>query len=110
MSAWYPLVRNLSAFSTRLGVLRSPSRVGSSPSSASSCLIRSCIVLLYLSLGGASAQVALRTADENPDVLYANRADLASAKRAAELWDGRLRHAPPNFEFAWKLARADYWL
>src|SRR5207253_5851822 len=74
------------------------------------CLIRSCIVLLYLSLGGASAQVALRTADENPDVLYANRADLASAKRAAELWDGRLRHAPRNFEAAWKLARADYWL
>jgi len=65
---------------------------------------------LYLSLGGASGQVALRPADENPDVLYANRADLASAKRAAELWDGLLRHAPPNFESAWKLARADYWL
>ena len=65
---------------------------------------------MYLSLGGASGQVALRPADENPDVLYANRADLASAKRAAELWDGLLRHAPPNFESAWKLARADYWL
>src|SRR5919198_5793459 len=49
MSASYPLVRNLNAFSTRFGVSRSPSRVGSSPISASSRLIRSCIALFYIS-------------------------------------------------------------
>ena len=41
-------MRNLSALSTRLGVLTSPSRSGSSPSSVSRRLIRSCIVSLYV--------------------------------------------------------------
>src|SRR5438445_9795156 len=48
MSASYPLVRNLSAFSTRFGVWRNPSRLGSSPSSPSSCLMSSCILLFYI--------------------------------------------------------------
>src|SRR5689334_18548551 len=105
MSASYPLVRNLYAFSTRFGVSRSPSRVGSSPISASSCLIKSCIVILYISTLDASvrAQVAA-------DALYADRANLASARQAADIWAKELAANPSAFEPAWKLARADYWL
>jgi tetratricopeptide (TPR) repeat protein len=47
---------------------------------------------------------------ENPDHLYADRANLASAQRAAALWEERLARDPSDFEAAWKLARACYWL
>lgn len=46
----------------------------------------------------------------DPDALYRQREDLNAAKRAAEIWDGRLRANPQDFEAAWKLARANYWL
>ncbi len=55
----------------------------------------------------ASAQGDTRT---DPDRLYADRANLASARRAAELWTDILRRNPRDFDAAWKLARADYWL
>ena len=42
--------------------------------------------------------------------LYADRANLASARRAADLWASALAADPRNVEAAWKLARADYWL
>jgi hypothetical protein len=58
----------------------------------------------------ASAQTALAPGDTDPNRLYARRDDLASARRAAELWKEELAHAPRNFEAAWTLARADYWL
>jgi tetratricopeptide (TPR) repeat protein len=44
------------------------------------------------------------------DRLYANRSDLASARQAAELWTAALARSPKDFEAAWKLSRADYWL
>jgi tetratricopeptide (TPR) repeat protein len=47
---------------------------------------------------------------QEPDRLYADRANLASARRAAELWAAVLAGHPAAFEAAWKLARADYWL
>src|SRR4051794_11052649 len=100
MLAPYPLVRNLYAFSTRFGVSRRPSRAGSSPRSVSSCLISSCILLFYIP--AAAAQSA--------DQIYADRANLASARRAASLWSAAVSADPRNFEAAWKLARADYWL
>jgi tetratricopeptide (TPR) repeat protein len=100
MSAEYPLVRNFIAFSTRFGVSSRPSRWGSSPSSASSFLISSCIVLFYIP--ALSAQSA--------DALYADRTNLASARKAAELWSAALSADASNFEAAWKLARTDYWL
>jgi tetratricopeptide (TPR) repeat protein len=104
MSASYPFVRNRNAFSTRRGVFKSPSRLGSSPSSASSRLIRSCICLFYLSAVGAFA------ADE-ADRLYADRANLASARRAAEIWRAAsAAKGPDAADASWKLARADYWL
>jgi tetratricopeptide (TPR) repeat protein len=92
--------------------LSSPSRVGSSPRSASSFLIRSCILLFYIP--ALTAQPAAPTAREGrfaeADRLYADRANLASARRAAEAWTGALAADPRDFEAAWKLARADYWL
>lgn len=100
MSALYPLVRNLYAFSTRLGVSRSPSRAGSSPRSVSSFLIASCILLFYISAPAA----------QSPDALYAGRANLVSARRAADAWTAALAADPRGFDAAWKLARADYWL
>src|SRR5262245_39027774 len=101
MSASYPLVRNRNAFSTRFGVSRRPSRVGSSPISASICLISSCISLLFYNplLNAQSA-----------DVLYVDRENLASARRAADMWKADLARDPRAFEAAWKLARADYWI
>src|SRR5262245_16978314 len=102
MSARYPLVRNSYAFATRFGVSRSPSRAGSSPSSVSSFVISSCILLFYIS---ALAQ--------SPDALYADRANLASARQAAEIWQSALAKdsaSPAAFDNAWKLARAEYWL
>jgi tetratricopeptide (TPR) repeat protein len=44
------------------------------------------------------------------DALYADRANLASARRAADLWGAALAENPRDFDSAWKLARADYWL
>src|SRR6266540_592176 len=100
MLASYPLVRNLYAFSTRFGVSLSPSRLGSSPRSASSCLIKSCIVLFYISavtaqsadppsrvprFGGASPPSQESRFGE-ADQLYADRANVSSARRAAQIW------------------------
>jgi hypothetical protein len=103
MSARYPLVRNAYAFSTRSGVLSRPSRAGSSPISASNLLINSCIVLFYIS---APATLSAQSAD----ALYADRRDLESARRAAEIWRTELARDSRAFEAAWKLARASYWL
>jgi hypothetical protein len=42
--------------------------------------------------------------------VYANRGELASARRAAKMWAAALAADPRDFDAAWKLARADYWL
>jgi tetratricopeptide (TPR) repeat protein len=42
--------------------------------------------------------------------VYANRSELASARRAATMWAAALAADPRDFDAAWKLARADYWL
>ena len=96
-------MRNRYAFSTRFGVSSSPSRIGSSPRSRSIALIVSCILLFDIAaLGGQSPAEA--------DRLYADRTNLASARRAADLWRQALASDARKFEAAWKLARADYWL
>ncbi|HEV2984603.1 MAG TPA: TRAP transporter TatT component family protein [Vicinamibacterales bacterium] len=43
----------------------------------------------------------------DPDELYRQREDLSSAARAADLWAQR---SDVDFEAAWKLSRACYWL
>jgi tetratricopeptide (TPR) repeat protein len=44
------------------------------------------------------------------DGLYASRTRLADARRAADLYASVLARDPANFDAAWKLARAGYWL
>lgn len=59
---------------------------------------------------GPEARAAQDAAPEDPDTLYGRREDLDSARRAAEVWRERLARRPDDFEAAWKLARACYWL
>src|SRR5918996_871682 len=118
MSAEYPLVRNLSAFSTRSGVRTSPSRSGSSPNSASNCRMSSCIRVFYITVFAcflvvpASGQPSTPRAPEgrDPDALYRDRENLASARDAAAIWRTRVQTNAGDFESWWKLARAYYWL
>src|SRR5688572_5490405 len=107
MSAAYPLVRNFSAFSTRSGVRASPSRLGSSPSFASSSRMRSCMRVFYIALVAASAALQ---AQADPDQLSRARADIERAREAASIWESRLAADSRDFESAWKLARASYWI
>lgn len=45
-----------------------------------------------------------------PDALYAQREDLSKARDAAGIWAERLVQHPDDFDSAWKLSRARYWL
>jgi tetratricopeptide (TPR) repeat protein len=47
---------------------------------------------------------------KDPDRLYADRERVQSALDAASVWESRLTSNPKDFESAWKLARACYWL
>ena len=49
-------------------------------------------------------------ADPDPDALYRERVNLASARQAADLWEARLKANPRDLESAWKAARAMYWI
>ena len=49
-------------------------------------------------------------AAQSPDALYADRARLPSATRAAEAWTSELAKDGAAYEPAWKLARVCYWL
>lgn len=82
----------------------------------------SCIVVLYLLvfpalLAQAPAQPALeagstasQTQSADPDALYAKRANVTLAEQAAAIWQSRLQKNPNDFDSAWKLARASYWI
>jgi tetratricopeptide (TPR) repeat protein len=59
---------------------------------------------ILLAVGLVAAQA------DDPDGLYRNRDDLASAQRAEHIWADRLKANPSDFDSAWKLARARYWL
>jgi tetratricopeptide (TPR) repeat protein len=59
----------------------------------------------FASLAHAQAAVAA-----DPDALYAQREDPAKARQAANAWAQRLKANPKDFESAWKLAKALYWL
>jgi TRAP transporter TatT component family protein len=68
-------------------------------------VIKSCIWVLYLASFFAFAEV-----QADPDALYRERENTASAKQAAQIWASRLAADGKDFESCWKLARADYWL
>src|SRR4029453_2266221 len=73
----------------------------------------SCILVFYLLLLGRSVPVAIVVvppAQADPDALYAGREDLSKARSAAPVGADRLQNTPQDFESAWKLARARYWL
>lgn len=68
----------------------------------------SCILLFYLAVHASLAVAPQPAAD--PDALYAHRAEIASARSAADIWQARVAQNPKDFDSAWKLARARYWL
>jgi TRAP transporter T-component len=70
----------------------------------------SCILAFYIAASGGLAPPARPAQPADPDALYARRDDLASARRAEAIWAERLRTSPKDFESAWKLARARYWI
>lgn len=67
--------------------------------------MRALILLSLLTGAAAPAQDA-----KDPDRLYAERENLKSAMEAAAIWEARLSKDKEDFEAAWKLARACYWL
>ena len=71
-------------------------------------LMWTAVVIVVTSLTTAGAQDGGKTTD--PDRLYADREHLQSALDAAAIWESRLKANPKDFESAWKLARACYWL
>ena len=59
----------------------------------------------------SAATVCAAPAQADPaDALYSNRLSLPDAQRAAALWLERLSRRPDDFEAAWRLGRAGYWL
>ena len=46
----------------------------------------------------------------SPDALYARREEKGFAARAADAWAARLAATPADFEAAWKLSRARYYI
>ena len=69
-----------------------------------------CLALLLVSGSAWPAQEPAAPAADDPDALYAGRESLAQATQAESIWAGRLARDPRDFESAWKLARARYWL
>jgi tetratricopeptide (TPR) repeat protein len=68
----------------------------------------SCIFVFYLLAFFATPSAQNDAAD--PDALYAKRVDVTFAQQAAAIWQSRLQKNPNDFESAWKLARATYWI
>jgi len=81
----------------------------------------SCIFVFYLlafplavtsvqSVSPASAVELIQDESLDPDALYARRENVTFAQHAAAIWQSRLQKNPNDFESAWKLARATYWI
>ena len=56
------------------------------------------------------ARPSIQVPADDPDALYKDRENPASAKKATEIWEARLAVNAKDFESAWKLAQARYWL
>lgn len=75
--------------------------------------MRCCIRVVYLTAllaQGLLAGVAAQGPGRDPDALYAEREQPTRARQAAGIWQARLATNPKDFESAWKLSRALYWL
>ena len=56
------------------------------------------------------ARSAIQVPADDPDALYKDRENPASAKKATDIWAARLAANPRDFDSAYKLAQARYWL
>jgi len=56
------------------------------------------------------ARIAVQVPADNPDALYKDRENPASAKKATDIWAARLAADPKDFDSAYRLAQARYWL
>jgi tetratricopeptide (TPR) repeat protein len=65
------------------------------------------MIAFYLSCIALLSAVS-QTAD--PDALYRQRENIVSAQQAEAVWVERLAQNAKDFDAAWKLARARYWL
>jgi hypothetical protein len=79
--------------------------------------MRSCISVFYIALfllpaiaSAARAAPPQASSAQDPDALYRDRATIARARDAAAIWERRITTNPADFESAWKLARALYWI
>jgi tetratricopeptide (TPR) repeat protein len=70
--------------------------------------MRASITVFYIAVLAVSAVLVQAQAD--PDALYRERSSLTKAREAAAIWTDRLAKNPKDFDAAWKLARATYWL
>ena len=71
---------------------------------------RCAVLAWFIVLSGTGAMRPSASAQQTPDALYADRENLESATRATEAWERRLEDDPRDFDAAWKLSRARYWL
>jgi hypothetical protein len=56
------------------------------------------------------ARTAVQVPAGDPDALYKDREDLANAKKAADIWAARLAANARDFDSAFRLSQARYWL
>jgi tetratricopeptide (TPR) repeat protein len=71
---------------------------------------RAIVVLLLVVTSLVPRATAAQSNSKDPDRLYADREHLQSALDAAAVWEARLSRDPNDFEAAWKVAKACYWL
>ena len=69
-----------------------------------------CLVLGFFAAVAAQSGSPESGGRDEADRLYADRTNIASARRAAALWSAGLQRNAQDVEAAWKLSRADYWL
>lgn len=68
------------------------------------------LAVVLCAAAGLVSNLAAQGAAADPDRLYADREHLQSALQAASIWEARVKSNPKDFESAWKVARACYWL
>jgi len=68
------------------------------------------LMLAWLLLGQSSSALVAAQGTDDPDRLYDGREDVAKALAASNIWERRLAANVGDYESAWKLARACYWL
>jgi tetratricopeptide (TPR) repeat protein len=56
------------------------------------------------------ARIVVQVPADDPEALYKDRENLASARKATGIWAARLAANPKDFDSAYKLAQARYWL